>query len=90
MSVALILVVLAIAALFGFAAHVDALTGRIGPQPARSQVERLRREVASARAALRRGWQAACRAMRGVARGACVDDGNSAPGKANRIGAEIR
>ncbi|PCE32954.1 hypothetical protein [Burkholderia ubonensis] len=55
MTIVLILVVLAIAALFGFAAHVDALTGRIGPQPARAQLERLRREGAALRAALRQG-----------------------------------
>lgn len=89
MTIVLILVVLAIAALFGFAAHVDALTGRIGPQPARAQLERLRRELAPARAALRRAWQAACRALRGVARSACADAGNRASEKANRIGAEI-
>lgn len=87
--IVLILVVLAIAVLFGFAAHVDALTGRIGPQPARAQLERLRREVAPARAALRRAWQSACRAMRGVARSAYADDGNNAPGKTNHIGAEV-
>ncbi|WP_321873983.1 hypothetical protein [Burkholderia ubonensis] len=58
MTIVLILVVLAIGVLFGFAAHVDALTGRIGRQPARAQFERLRREVVS----LRRAWQAACRA----------------------------
>ncbi|AOK56610.1 hypothetical protein WT15_16160 [Burkholderia stagnalis] len=90
MMIVLILVVPAIAALFGFAAHVDALTGRIGPQPARAQLDRLRREVAPARAALRRAWQAACRAMRGVARSACADHRNSAPRKTNRIGAEVR
>ncbi|OMG71651.1 hypothetical protein [Burkholderia ubonensis] len=61
MTIVLILVVLAIVVLFGFAAHVDALTGRIGRQPARAQLERLRREVALQRAALRRrpdsaGW----------------------------------
>ncbi|KWD72192.1 hypothetical protein [Burkholderia ubonensis] len=62
MTIVLFLVVLAIGVLFGFAAHVDALTGRIGRQPARAQLERLRREVVSLRAALRRAWQAACRA----------------------------
>ncbi|KVM51370.1 hypothetical protein WJ58_21155 [Burkholderia ubonensis] len=61
MTIVLILVVLAIGVLFGFAAHVDALTGRIGRQPARVQFERLRRELALRRAALRRrpdsaGW----------------------------------
>ncbi|KVP95293.1 hypothetical protein [Burkholderia ubonensis] len=61
MTIVLILVVLAIGVLFGFAAHVDALTGRIGRQPARVQFERLRRELALQRAALRRrpdsaGW----------------------------------
>ncbi|AOK19349.1 MULTISPECIES: hypothetical protein [Burkholderia cepacia complex] len=61
MTVVLVLIVLAIGVLFGFAAHVDALTGRIGRQPARVQFERLRREVALQRAALRRrpdsaGW----------------------------------
>ncbi|WP_431824897.1 hypothetical protein [Burkholderia sp. F1] len=66
MTIVLILVVLAIGVLFGFAAHVDALTGRIGRQPARAQLERLRGEGA----ALRRAWQAACRAnaRAGVAR----------------------
>ncbi|KUZ64691.1 hypothetical protein WI38_30860 [Burkholderia ubonensis] len=62
MTIVLILVVLAIGVLFGFAAHVDALTGRIGRQPARAQFERLRREAVALRAALRRAWQAACRA----------------------------
>ncbi|KVT98679.1 hypothetical protein WK59_25860 [Burkholderia ubonensis] len=62
MTVVLVLIVLAIGVLFGFAAHVDALTGRIGRQPAQAQFERLRREVVSLRAALRRAWQAACRA----------------------------
>ncbi|KVQ74859.1 hypothetical protein WK05_08640 [Burkholderia ubonensis] len=61
MTVVLVLIVLAIGVLFGFAAHVDALTGRIGRQPAQAQFERLRREVVSLRAALRRAWQAACR-----------------------------
>ncbi|KVQ11756.1 hypothetical protein [Burkholderia ubonensis] len=61
MAIVLILIVLAIGVLFGFAAHVDALTGRIGRQPARVQFERLRRELALQRAALRRrpdsaGW----------------------------------
>ncbi|KVU37494.1 hypothetical protein WK68_16405 [Burkholderia ubonensis] len=61
MTVVLVLIVLAIGVLFGFAAHVDALTGRIGRQPARVQFERLRRELALQRAALRRrpdsaGW----------------------------------
>ncbi|KVN94744.1 hypothetical protein [Burkholderia ubonensis] len=62
MTIVLVLIVLAIGVLFGFAAHVDALTGRIGRQPARVQFERLRREVVSLRAALRRAWQADCRA----------------------------
>ncbi|KVO05719.1 hypothetical protein WM34_28030 [Burkholderia ubonensis] len=62
MTIVLVLIVLAIGVLFGFAAHVDALTGRIGRQPARAQFERLRREVVSLRAALRRAWQAVCRA----------------------------
>ncbi|OJA66798.1 hypothetical protein BGV71_31475 [Burkholderia ubonensis] len=61
MAIVLILIVLAIGVLFGFAAHVDALTGRIGRQPARVQFERLRRKLALQRAALRRrpdsaGW----------------------------------
>ncbi|KVK88975.1 hypothetical protein WJ47_35105 [Burkholderia ubonensis] len=61
MTIVLVLIVLAIGVLFGFAAHVDALTGRIGRQPARAQFERLRRELALQRAALRRrpdsaGW----------------------------------
>ncbi|KVA73201.1 hypothetical protein [Burkholderia ubonensis] len=61
MTIVLVLIVLAIGVLFGFAAHVDALTGRIGRQPARVQFERLRRELALQRAALRRrpdsaGW----------------------------------
>ncbi|KVL10704.1 hypothetical protein [Burkholderia ubonensis] len=61
MTVVLVLIVLAIGVLFGFAAHVDALTGRIGRQPARVQFERLRRELALQWAALRRrpdsaGW----------------------------------
>ncbi|KVR27957.1 hypothetical protein WK13_28430 [Burkholderia ubonensis] len=54
MTIVLVLIVLAIGVLFGFAAHVDALTGRIGRQPARVQFERLRRELALQRAALRR------------------------------------
>ncbi|KVC81205.1 hypothetical protein [Burkholderia ubonensis] len=54
MTIVLVLIVLAIGVLFGFAAHVDALTGRIGRQPARAQFERLRRELALQRAALRR------------------------------------
>ncbi|KIP13363.1 MULTISPECIES: hypothetical protein [Burkholderia] len=61
MTIVLVLIVLAIGVLFGFAAHVDALTGRIGRQPARVQFERLRRKLALQRAALRRrpdsaGW----------------------------------
>ncbi|KVU66380.1 hypothetical protein [Burkholderia ubonensis] len=61
MTIVLVLIVLAIGVLFGFAAHVDALTGRIGRQPARVQFERLRRELTLQRAALRRrpdsaGW----------------------------------
>ncbi|WP_010098840.1 hypothetical protein [Burkholderia ubonensis] len=73
MTIVLVLVVLAIGVLFGFAAHVDALTGRIGRQPAQAQFERLRREVVSLRAALRRcgarGKRFAGRTRAPVARG---------------------
>lgn len=65
--VVVVLLLLASAGLFVFAAHVDALSGRIGRQPARKWRERLRRHGGRLRSTPWRGWLAAGAAQRPAA-----------------------